>query len=277
MAAWAVRSLLFATLSFPLIVLGLLLHGFAYCFVFVGAYIFVDKKAPQDLKASAQSFISFLMLGVGMLLGSLLSGATIDQYPPYVGTMSAAREIGEGAELERTQLARTGLPAWSDIASQLDMGSDDAIALDNLGAKAAQGLKVEDKTFAKKHVMVYPLADLEKVLMKIDDRKEIRTRGDFRSAMDPAVAISVNHSDWIAAQLHHWTPMWLWFSLAAGVICVFFAVGSMFTSDEEPAAAPPPKPQPQPAEPAQSASPVEWLPQETPPPPAPEDGPQPPA
>jgi nucleoside transporter len=66
MAAWAVRSLLFATMSFPLIVLGLLLHGFAYCFVFIGAYIFVDKKAPPDLKASAQSFISFLMLGVGM-------------------------------------------------------------------------------------------------------------------------------------------------------------------------------------------------------------------
>jgi nucleoside transporter len=275
MAAWAVRSLLFATMSFPLIVLGLLLHGFAYCFVFVGAYIFVDKKAPQDLKASAQSFISFLMLGVGMFLGSLLSGATIDQYPPYVGTMPAVQEKGEGADLERTQLPRTGLPAWKDIASQLGMDPDDAIALGNLRARAAGGLKVEDTTFAKKHVMVYSSADLEKVLMKIDDRKAIHTRGDFRSATNPNVAFSVNRSDWVAAQLHHWTPMWLWFALAAGVVCVFFAVGSMFASDDDAPVLPSqaePKPQPAEAPPAAAAPTQPETPQ-----PAAEGGPQPPA
>ncbi|MCH5377234.1 MAG: MFS transporter, partial [Planctomycetes bacterium] len=42
MAAWAVRYACFATLSFPLVILGLLVHGFCYCFVFVAAFIYVS-------------------------------------------------------------------------------------------------------------------------------------------------------------------------------------------------------------------------------------------
>lgn len=255
MAAWAVRSLLFATVSFPLIILGLLLHGFAYCFVFVGAYIYVDKKAPQDLKASAQSFISFLMLGVGMFFGALLSGATIDQYPPYVDGMPATIELGEGADLVKEPVQRVALPKWGEIVDRLGMDSDDAIALGNVRARLKNGLRVEDKGYAKKHVTIYSEADLEKVLMKIDDRKEVRTRGDFRSATDPQKVISVTRADWLAAQVHRWTPMWLWFALAAGAVCIFFAAGAMFTSDDEIAAAPPAEPPP-PAPPAPSETPV---------------------
>jgi len=275
MAAWAVRSLLFATMSFPLIVLALLLHGFAYCFVFIGSYIFVDKKAPPDLRASAQSFISFLMLGLGMFLGSLLSGATIDQYPPYVDGIPASIQLGEGADIKVTPADRVALPKWETVASHLGMNRGEAIALGNLRAKAKDGLRVEDPGFAKKHVTIYSEPDLERVLMKIDDRKEVRTRGDFRSATDPQTVISVNRSDWLAAQVHRWTPMWLWFALGAGAICVFFAIGAMFTSDEEVAVAPPPEPPapaPAPSEPAAvdagKPSVVEWTPAEPAPPPS---------
>jgi hypothetical protein len=157
------------------------------------------------------------------------------------------------------------------------MAPDDSIALGNLRAKAKDGLRVEDKGYAKKHVTIYSEPDLEKVLMKIDDRKEVRTRGDFRSATDPQTIISVNRSDWLAAQVHRWTPMWLWFSLGAGVICVFFAIASMFTSDEEVAVTPPPEPRaPEPpsapsgpaAVGAGKPSVVEWAPTEPAPPPS---------
>lgn len=80
MAAWVVRYLCFASMSFPLILLGLLVHGFCYCFVFVAAFIYADKKAPKDMSASAQSFIAFLMWGVGMFVGTQVGGFTGEFY-----------------------------------------------------------------------------------------------------------------------------------------------------------------------------------------------------
>jgi nucleoside transporter len=80
MAAWAIRYVLFATLSLPLIILGLLVHGFCYCFVFVAGFIYVEKEAPPGLSASAQSFLAFIMWGVGMFVGTQLAGMAGDTY-----------------------------------------------------------------------------------------------------------------------------------------------------------------------------------------------------
>lgn len=80
MAAWAVRYVLFASGNFPLIVAGLLVHGFGYCFVFVAAFIYVSKRAPADISASAQSLVALLMWGLGMLVGSKVSGWTGQYY-----------------------------------------------------------------------------------------------------------------------------------------------------------------------------------------------------
>jgi nucleoside transporter len=80
MGAWAVRYLLFSTSIFPLVILGLLVHGFCYVFVFVASFIYVDKRAPKELSASAQSFLAFLMWGVGMFVGTQLAGFTGEKY-----------------------------------------------------------------------------------------------------------------------------------------------------------------------------------------------------
>jgi hypothetical protein len=40
----------------------------------------VDRKAPPDLRAAAQGFIAFVTLGVGMFIGSWLSGYVVDSY-----------------------------------------------------------------------------------------------------------------------------------------------------------------------------------------------------
>jgi len=240
MATWCIRYLLLSTMAFPLVLLGIIVHGFAYCFVFVGAYIYVDKKAPSDLRASAQSLIAFLMLGVGMLLGNLLSGYAAGRYPAYAGSMAATVETPSGSR----PLDRAPLPKWEEIAKQLNADPSGAISLADLKRVSDAGFHDENRTYAKK--------DLIDVFQKIDDRKEIKTRGDFRSAVKGEIAVT--REDWLAAQLHPWTPMWLWFSLAAGVICVFFAVGAMFTSDDEVAVAPPPAPQP-PSEPSAPSEP----------------------
>ncbi len=80
MGAWAVRYLLFASTSYPLILAGLVVHGFCYCFVFVAAFIYVSKKAPPDISASAQSLVALIMWGLGMLVGTQVSGWTGQLY-----------------------------------------------------------------------------------------------------------------------------------------------------------------------------------------------------
>src|SRR2546426_10210157 len=84
MAAWTTRYLLFAAGNNGALVWmlygGILLHGICYDFFFVTGQIYVDRKAPNDLRAAAQGFIAFVTLGIGMLIGSWLSGKVVDNF-----------------------------------------------------------------------------------------------------------------------------------------------------------------------------------------------------
>jgi nucleoside transporter len=73
--AWPIRYIIFAIGS-PvwLVIASLMLHGFCYVFFFVAAFIYVDKVAPADIRASAQSLIAIVALGFGRFLGSLFAG-----------------------------------------------------------------------------------------------------------------------------------------------------------------------------------------------------------
>ena len=84
MAAWSARYLLFAggnngSLVWMLYA-GIILHGICYDFFFVTGQIYVDRKAPDDLRAAAQGFIAFATLGVGMFIGSWISGKVVDAF-----------------------------------------------------------------------------------------------------------------------------------------------------------------------------------------------------
>ena len=84
MAAWMARYTLFAFGDNGSLVWmlygGILLHGICYDFFFVTGQIYVDQKAPGDLRAAAQGFIAFVTLGVGMLIGSWVSGRAVDAF-----------------------------------------------------------------------------------------------------------------------------------------------------------------------------------------------------
>lgn len=84
MIAWAARYVLFALGAGGTQVWalwgGILLHGICYDFFFVTGQIYIDRKAAPELRAAAQGLITFLTYGVGMFVGSWVSGYVVEHY-----------------------------------------------------------------------------------------------------------------------------------------------------------------------------------------------------
>jgi nucleoside transporter len=58
----------------------ILVHGVIYGFFFVGGQVYVDKKAPPEIRAQAQGLIVLICFGVGMLVGTFFNVRLIDVY-----------------------------------------------------------------------------------------------------------------------------------------------------------------------------------------------------
>lgn len=81
--AYIVRSLLLAgaatidgdfALSMSLIALGQAMHGFCFACFLAAGFMFVDRTATDDIRASMQNFFGTFVLGIGFLLGGLVAG-----------------------------------------------------------------------------------------------------------------------------------------------------------------------------------------------------------
>ncbi len=84
MLAWVLRYAFFAmgdwgAMSWMLYA-GIILHGICYDFFFVTGQIYVDRKANAKIRASAQGFIALLTYGVGLAIGSVVAGMTVDHF-----------------------------------------------------------------------------------------------------------------------------------------------------------------------------------------------------
>lgn len=84
MLAWVVRYVFFAygdgQSNYWMLIAGIVLHGICYDFFFVTGQIYTDNLAGERFKSSAQGFITLATYGVGMLIGTLLSGRIFDNY-----------------------------------------------------------------------------------------------------------------------------------------------------------------------------------------------------
>lgn len=84
MIAWAVRFLFFgygnADAGLWMLFLGILLHGICFDFFFVTGQIYTDSKAGLNIQSQAQGMITMATYGIGMWIGTLLSGYVKDHY-----------------------------------------------------------------------------------------------------------------------------------------------------------------------------------------------------
>ena len=82
--AWSVRYLLLAYGNpyggIWMFYVAILLHGICYDFFFMTGQLYTDQEAPANLRSAAQGLITFLTYGVGMLIGSLIAGRTVDYF-----------------------------------------------------------------------------------------------------------------------------------------------------------------------------------------------------
>lgn len=83
--AWPLRYFIFA-LQEPvwLVLASMSFHGVGFAFVFVTSYIYIDRVAPKDIRASAQSLLTLVTLGFGNFLGTKFCGALKDHYTQFV-------------------------------------------------------------------------------------------------------------------------------------------------------------------------------------------------
>lgn len=82
--AWIVRFICFGygdgISSEWILYLAIILHGVCYDFFFVTGQIYTDNKAGEKIKNSAQGLITLATYGIGMGIGSKLSGIVLDKY-----------------------------------------------------------------------------------------------------------------------------------------------------------------------------------------------------
>ena len=82
--AWIVRFICFGygdgISSEWVLFLGILLHGVCYDFFFVTGQIYTDQKAGAKVKNAAQGLITLATYGIGMGIGSKISGIVLDHY-----------------------------------------------------------------------------------------------------------------------------------------------------------------------------------------------------
>lgn len=84
MIAWTIRFLCFgygdADTGLWMLFAGILLHGVCFDFFFVTGQIYTDSRAGINIQSQAQGMITMATYGIGMWIGTLLSGYVKENY-----------------------------------------------------------------------------------------------------------------------------------------------------------------------------------------------------
>jgi nucleoside transporter len=132
MLAWCVRYGIFYTQDLTWIkALGLPLHGICYDFFFVVSQLYVDQRAPRELRASAQGLLTLITLGLGMFVGNILAGYAKDlaQVPPIEGLSLSRSFLPTFLWEPTTTSAVTSTTHWPSVWAPAAIGCGIAVVL----------------------------------------------------------------------------------------------------------------------------------------------------
>jgi MFS family permease len=98
---------------------GIALHGLCFgCFIFV-AFMIVDEETTPDVRASAQSLFNLVIIGIGIIVGSMIAGSVAG----WASTLPVLTEAGvpvlneDGTpkmDIDYTRLF--SVPMWASFA-----------------------------------------------------------------------------------------------------------------------------------------------------------------
>ena len=213
MLCWSLRYFLFLA-GFNsgivwLLYAGIVLHGVCYDFFFVTAYIYVDKKAPETIRAKAQGFIAFVTLGAGMFVGATLSGTIVANYSLPNVEPTRFQTVTDSANWAAGNWAK-----W-DVAGKAVIGKISQIATNTV---AVTGLAEKLAGTPDQ-----PVASLE--VYQPTDGKYTATG---KLTTQPLTSLS--------KPLPLWDKIWILPSIGAIVIMILFALFFRYKEDPKPSA-----------------------------------------
>lgn len=231
MMAWVIRYLCFTQDAFVFALVGLLLHGFCYSFLYVGAYMYGEKRAPADLKASVQSLLTFLLLGVGQMLGAQWEGYAERNAPPAFTEMRVAASAA-GVQMPgwvdpklqdsnfkyldlsgnvKRWMGKDEAAQRKDIGTELDRDQDNKVTVAEIEAVGDEGVVFGETSFTRDDLL-----------------NNFRAIAAWKAGKKPEELgdkWEVARDDYIAAQRANWSQVFLVpavFIFVVGVIFMFF-------------------------------------------------------
>jgi hypothetical protein len=141
-------------------------------------------------------------LGVGMFVGSIASGMTVDYYPPLVEVRA------EITGKSQTTQAKLPLPEWdaagnSQFAKALHLKADSVVVPSMIPADYTEIDKAQGTETHYNH------DSLAEGVVRAD------RNGDGK----------VDRTEWVIARRRQWPFIWLWPAAGALVTCIIFVIG----------------------------------------------------
>lgn len=85
MVGWVLRASLFALgfsgtgdTAIASLLAGILLHGVCYDFILIGSALYVDQAIRTSARSRAQSFLTMITMGAGVMIGSVIANTVYD-------------------------------------------------------------------------------------------------------------------------------------------------------------------------------------------------------
>lgn len=221
MAAWAFRYFIFTFSGFQFALIGLLCHGMGYAFLYVAAYMFGDRVAPAHLKASVQSLLAFLLLGIGQVASGYLFGYQIDRSAPEITKTVVS---GEG------KVAKA-LPAWN--VPEMETSGWRYLDL----AKTMKYLKGDKNVFNfGEHLGKYTkeggAIDLDKLPDPWQSGGAAYSKDELKATFDK-IGQPVTREKYLKAQRHNWSA----FFIPPAIFAAFWVVIFILFGKQPPEAA----------------------------------------